>query len=124
MALTERPTPQRGELWYVDLNPTRGAEIHKERPCLVLSVPSMGKLPLRVTVPLTGWQDRFAGRSWLIQIPATQGTRLSKDSTVDALQVRGVELSRFHPGGPIGTVPAPLVEEVAAAVALVVGHHP
>ena len=28
----------RGEIWWVDLNPTRGSEINKKRPCVVLSV--------------------------------------------------------------------------------------
>ncbi|MBI3249002.1 MAG: type II toxin-antitoxin system PemK/MazF family toxin [Deltaproteobacteria bacterium] len=30
-------TPQRGEIWWVSLDPTQGAEIRKTRPCLVLS---------------------------------------------------------------------------------------
>jgi mRNA interferase MazF len=30
--------PLRGEIWWVDLNPTRGSEINKKRPCLVLSL--------------------------------------------------------------------------------------
>jgi len=28
----------RGEIWWVDLNPTRGSEINKKRPCVILSV--------------------------------------------------------------------------------------
>src|ERR1700727_2676028 len=27
----------RGEIWWVDLDPTRGSEINKKRPCVVLS---------------------------------------------------------------------------------------
>jgi mRNA interferase MazF len=29
--------PQRGEIWWVRLDPTLGAEIRKSRPCLVVS---------------------------------------------------------------------------------------
>jgi mRNA interferase MazF len=29
--------PRRGEVWWVQLDPTRGAEIRKTRPCLVVS---------------------------------------------------------------------------------------
>jgi mRNA interferase MazF len=29
--------PQRGEIWWVRLDPTIGAEIKKSRPCLILS---------------------------------------------------------------------------------------
>jgi mRNA interferase MazF len=30
-------TPQRGEVWWVNLDPTQGSEIRKTRPCLVLT---------------------------------------------------------------------------------------
>ncbi|MYF98871.1 type II toxin-antitoxin system PemK/MazF family toxin [Candidatus Poribacteria bacterium] len=29
--------PKRGEIWLVDLNPTRGAEIRKTRPIVVIN---------------------------------------------------------------------------------------
>jgi mRNA interferase MazF len=29
--------PRRGEIWWVNLDPTQGAEIKKTRPCLVIS---------------------------------------------------------------------------------------
>ena len=29
--------PQRGDIWWVSLDPTQGAEIKKTRPCLVLT---------------------------------------------------------------------------------------
>ena len=31
-------TPRRGEIWWVHLDPTRGSEIRKSRPCVVISV--------------------------------------------------------------------------------------
>jgi mRNA interferase MazF len=30
--------PERGEIWWVALDPTLGSEIHKTRPCVVVSV--------------------------------------------------------------------------------------
>ena len=30
--------PERGEIWWVSLDPTLGSEIHKTRPCVVVSV--------------------------------------------------------------------------------------
>ncbi len=30
-------TPKRGEIWLVDLNPTKGQEIQKTRPVVVIS---------------------------------------------------------------------------------------
>ena len=47
-------TPQCGELWWVDLNPTRGSEINKKRPCVVLSAdPINQRRKTVVVVPLS-----------------------------------------------------------------------
>ena len=32
---------RRGEVWLVTLDPTMGSEIHKTRPCVILSPPEM-----------------------------------------------------------------------------------
>ena len=45
--------PKRGEIWLVNLNPTVGAEIHKTRPAIVISSDYIGKLPLKLVVPIT-----------------------------------------------------------------------
>ena len=37
-------TPQRGEIWWVSLDPTQGAEIRKTRPCLVLTTNTLNRL--------------------------------------------------------------------------------
>jgi len=41
---------QRGEIYFVDLNPVKGREQAGRRPVLVLSVDAINKLPLVVTV--------------------------------------------------------------------------
>jgi len=41
---------QRGEIYFVDLDPTRGREQSGRRPVLVLSSDKINKLPLVVTV--------------------------------------------------------------------------
>jgi mRNA interferase MazF len=47
--------PSRGEVWLVDLNPTRGREQSGVRPCLVLSADTFnyGPADLVTIVPLT-----------------------------------------------------------------------
>jgi mRNA interferase MazF len=42
--------PQRGEVWWVSLDPTQGAEIRKTRPCLVLSADVLNRLRKTVVV--------------------------------------------------------------------------
>ena len=45
--MSTAPTPSRGEVWLVDFDPAVGAEIQKVRPALVISLDSIGRLPLR-----------------------------------------------------------------------------
>jgi mRNA interferase MazF len=42
--------PQRGEIWWVSLDPTQGSEIKKTRPCLVLTSNTLNRLRHTVVV--------------------------------------------------------------------------
>ena len=59
------PIPTRGEIWWIRFDPAEGSEIAKTRPAAVVSVPSVGKLPLRIVVPITGWNPRWVTMPWL-----------------------------------------------------------
>jgi len=41
---------QRGDVWWVSLDPTQGSEIRKTRPCLVLSHDTLNRLRRTVVV--------------------------------------------------------------------------
>jgi len=41
---------QRGEIWWVSLDPTQGSEIKKTRPCVVLSHNTLNRLRRTVVV--------------------------------------------------------------------------
>lgn len=47
--------PRQGEVWWVDLDPTRGDEVRKRRPALVLSNDALNGGPLRLAIvaPIT-----------------------------------------------------------------------
>lgn len=45
--------PARGEVWLVSFDPSLGAEIRKVRPAVVINIDEMGRLPLRIVVPIT-----------------------------------------------------------------------
>ena len=49
------PFPQRGEVWFADLDPTIGHELAGRRPVLVVSVDSFnfGRSGLAVVLPIT-----------------------------------------------------------------------
>ncbi len=83
--------------------------MQKERPALVLSSDALGKLPIKLVAPITAWKARFERNHWLVS---------ERKSAVDALQLRGLDVSRFEKR--IGRLSADLMEEVALAVGLVV----
>ena len=63
--------PRRGEIWTVRFDPSVGAEIRKIRPAVVVSVDTIGRLPLRIVVPVTDWQSTFAQLPWFVYLPAS-----------------------------------------------------
>ena len=117
MSMTQ--TPRRGEIWLVDFEPSFGAEIRKVRPAVVLSLDRLGRLPLRVVVPLTEWKPLYNQYSWFVRIQVTLVNGLSKDSGADAFQVKSVSESRFS--RRLGAATANELDDIAAAVAFVVG---
>ena len=88
----------RGEIWWVDLNPTRGSEINKKRPCVVLSVdPVNRRRRTVVVVPLT--------TSPTVRPPLTVAIMCSGRVAVAVIdQVRSTAKERF--GTRIGVVTA------------------
>ena len=83
------------DIYYVNLNPTKGAEIKKARPCVVVSNDDIGVLPLKVVVPFIGFKEIHKGKSWLVPIEPTNENGLAKMSTADALNIRSVSKNRF-----------------------------
>ncbi len=114
--------PKRGEVWWVNLDPTRGAEMQKTRPAVVLSSNHLGRLPLRLVVPLTGWNAGYVGLAWMSYVEATQASGLTKPSAADVFQTRGVSLERF--GSLLGILSEETLTQIAKALALMVEHQP
>ena len=82
------------DIYLVDLNPTKGAEINKARPCVIVSNDDVGVLPLKIVVPLIGYKAHH-NKSWLVKIEPTKNTGLSKDSTADPMHIRSVSHDRI-----------------------------
>lgn len=55
----------------------------------------MGKLPLKIIVPLTDWKDRYAIAPWMVKIDPDTINNLSKTSAADCFQVRCVAEEGF-----------------------------
>jgi mRNA interferase MazF len=88
-------TPKRGEIWLVDLNPTKGQEIQKTRPVIVISSDIYQPIALRIVIPITSWQEKFETRPFMVKISPTPENRLDRDSAGNVLQVRSVSTERF-----------------------------
>lgn len=113
------PQPKRGEVWLVEFQPARGAEISKTRPAVVMSLDSVGKLPLRLVVPFTSWQPQFVGVPWLVPVLPTPNNGLSNQSAADAFQTSSFSTSRFLKR--LGALDRSEVETIARAIAASVG---
>jgi mRNA interferase MazF len=107
-------TPRQGELWRVRLDPGIGAEMGKVRPCVVISSPIVGRLPLCIIVPITDWKESFASYSWMTRIDPNTENGLSKPSSADSFQVRSVSVLRFVE--KLGKVSQNVLQEIEAAV--------
>lgn len=122
--MTKTINPQRGEIWLVQFDPTKGEEIQKSRPAVVIGRLGIGRPKLRIVVPLTtGRQLSTESQNpALVLVEADETNKLDKTSAADASQVKSVSLVRFE--HKIGIVPADTLDEIVAAVVFCVGYEP
>ncbi|MCI0642703.1 MAG: type II toxin-antitoxin system PemK/MazF family toxin [Gemmataceae bacterium] len=111
--------PKRGEVWQIDFDPAAGAEIRKVRPGVVISVDTVGRLPLRMVVPLTDWKPVYAQYPWFVEIPASSANGLAKDSGADAFQTKSLSITRIV--RRLGALAKTQQDAIANAIALCVG---
>ena len=103
--------PRRDEVWLIALDPSKGSEIRKTRPCLIVSPDEMNE-PLQIVLvaPMTTTQRSYPSRVSLIfrnkagqvaldQLRAVDRQRLVRRlgsvSTKTAHQVSGVLVEMF-----------------------------
>jgi mRNA interferase MazF len=86
MGLVE--APKRDEVWLIALDPTRGSEIQKTRPCVVVSPDEMNRhLRTIIIAPMTSAVRRYPTR-----VPIVHG---GKTGEVVLDQLRAVDRSRL-----------------------------
>jgi mRNA interferase MazF len=82
------PGPRRGDVYLVQLNPARGSEIRKTRPCVVVSPDELNAhLQTFIVAPLT-----TGGHAYPFRVPSRFG---GKDGHVILDQVRVVDRERL-----------------------------
>ena len=110
---------QRGEIWLVDLDPSRGAEAAKRRPAVVVSNDGANLAAARLgrgvvtVVPVTSNVTRVY--PFQVFLPAEE-CGLAADSKAQAEQVRSVAVERLRE--PVGRLSAGLMARLDEALRL------
>lgn len=108
---------KQSEIWLIDLDPTKGAEIQKKRPAIIVNDDRIGKLPLKIIVPITDWKDRYAIAPWMIKIEPNPTNGLNKVSAADCFQIRSLSQDRMIK--KLGEIDSGVLLEIKEAISKV-----
>ena len=84
-----------GEIWLVNFFPKTGSEISKQRPAVVVSHDEIGRLPLKIVVPVTDWKSVYANYPWMLKMEKSIENGLFKTSAIDCFQIKNFADQRF-----------------------------
>jgi mRNA interferase MazF len=103
----------RGEVYYVDLEPAKGSEMKKERPCVIVSTNSINfNASVIIVCPIT---DAYGKNSPIhIPIPETEGG-LTKKSIAHCGQIRAIHKSRLV--NKLGNLSVETMNEITKGIA-------
>ena len=105
---------ERGQIWFVDLDPTIGHEQRGVRPVMIVSPAAFNRVTgVPVTVPITTGGDFARTRGFAVSLT---GTGLRTTGVVRCDQPRAIDL-RERRGRMVEMAPAAIVDEVLARVA-------
>jgi len=86
---------RRGDIYFVNLDPTKGREQKGRRPVLVVSVDAINSQPLVVTV-VVGTAARNVPRDYPVNVRYSAGlTGLPEDTVFLCFQIRSLDPARF-----------------------------
>ncbi len=86
---------RRGDIYFVDLDPTKGREQRGRRPVLVVSVDAINSQPLVVTV-VVGTSARNVSRDYQVNVRYEAAvTGLPEDTVFLCFQIRSLDPARF-----------------------------
>lgn len=82
----------RGTVIDVDLNPTKGWETGKVRPCVIVTNDTYNaRVPVIQVVPLTTWNERKSRIVTNVEVVPSSRNGLTRRSVADCLQTRPVD---------------------------------
>ncbi|MCI0391760.1 MAG: type II toxin-antitoxin system PemK/MazF family toxin [Acidobacteria bacterium] len=109
--------PSRGEVWFVNLDPTKGREQAGRRPALVLSVDPFnhGPADLIVVLPIT---SKAKGIPFHVKVKPPEGG-LKQESFIKCEDVRSISKERLLQR--LGTVTMKTMDQVEDRVRILLG---
>lgn len=114
----------RGEIYFVNLDPTKGREQAGRRPVLVVSADAINRQPLIIAV-VVGTDAKNVPRDYPTNVRVTaKDTGLPMDTVFLCFQIRSLDPARFYDPKTrrpnlAGTLPAARMVEVERALKLV-----
>lgn len=111
--------PQRGDLFWTNLDPSVGAEIKKTRPCVIISPDAANRSgPLIIVAPIT---KAKAGKVYYHEVFLPSGTaNLQYDSKIKAFQLRCIDKRRLSKS-KIGCLSPELIKTLDEKIRIVTG---
>ena len=110
---------RRGMVIDLDLDPTKGSETGKIRPCVIVTNNVYNeRVPVIQVVPITAWSEKKSRIITNIEIVPSPANGLTKKSVADCLQTRPVDYrQRFI--AIRGTLDAQTMKEIERALKIV-----
>ncbi|MGD8779772.1 MAG: type II toxin-antitoxin system PemK/MazF family toxin [Ignavibacteria bacterium] len=76
----------------IDINPTRGSETGKIRPCVVVTNDIYNqRVPIIQIVPITSWNEKKSRIQTNVFLEPSEENGLTKNSIADCLQTRPID---------------------------------
>ena len=109
----KRGFPERGDVWHIDLDPTKGSEQQGARPVVVLSPHAFNRLGLILACPVSQGADYARERGFAVSLmgcgSVTQGVVLCH-------QLRTLAYKARHRARFIESLPEDITVEIIARV--------
>jgi mRNA interferase MazF len=115
----EMSSPQRGDIYWINLDPTIGAEIKKTRPCVIIS-PNVANRSgsLVIVAPVTKVQGKKIHFHEIVLPKMT--ANLQYDSKIKVYQLRCVDKKRLSKSR-IGSITHDLIKKLDEKIRIVTG---
>lgn len=111
---------QRGDIYFVDLNPVAGREQAGQRPVVIISIDGINRLPLVATV-VVGTRGERVPRDYPTNVRVSSSeSGLPAETVFLGFQIRSLDPGRFPPH-PAGRLPEEAMQRLEDAIRYCLG---